>query len=253
MFPVDWGKLHPLPRVANKHHRENRETHTWQGRRDYFASLEKTPLVVAAELVTPIIHAERGLTHLDSILAFAVMTAHPAPSNFDDAATFPLPLKMAWISDEGLPLWACSPLMALSEPHEFREYWHKRYPSHRAEFGHKLSANSRAGRYKEYRTPVVASQVGKLHALSIGHAEEIEKLLSVVTHIGKKGSMGYGRVAKWSVTPADHSLDDVLSLRTVPVEYYAGKTPKGILSPLRGWTPPYWYAPWWRACMVPKI
>jgi CRISPR type IV-associated protein Csf3 len=246
---MNWSAMRPLPRVApwNK----GRKSRNWEQRRDDYATLPKVPLIITAQLVTPILHAERERTHLDSILAFAALTNHPVASDYDQAAVIPLPLDLVWVSPQGLPLWACSPLMPVGDGLATREYWHKRYPSHRADFGDKLNAVTSAGRWKEYRVPVHAQQIDRLHALAIGHAEEIEALLAVVTHIGKKGSMGYGRVARWSVTPAAHTLADVLALRPVPVAYYEGQQPVGALALNRGWTAPYWFSPWWADCMVP--
>lgn len=246
---TNWHRLNPLPRVApwNK----GKRSYTWEQRRDGYAALAKGPLIITAELVTPILHAERERTHLDGILAFAALTDHPVASDYDGAAVVPLPLELVWVSPEGRPLWACAPLMPAGEGMATREYWHKRYPSHRADFGKKLNAVTTAGRWKEYRVPVHAQSIDRLYALAIGHADEIERLLAVVTHIGKKGSMGYGRVARWSITPAAHKLDDVLSLRPVPVAYYEGRQPVGELALNRAWTAPYWYAPWWSDCVVP--
>lgn len=246
---IDWTGIRKMPRVAmwNK----GKRAKTWEQVRDEYAALPKIPLLISAELATPVIHAETGRTHIDSILAFAALTAHPVASDYDTVAIIPLPLDLAWLSGEGQPLWTSSPLMPTGETHDIREYWHKRYPSHRADFGHKLNAVTSAGRWKEYRTPVHVQQAKTLHALCIGNADEVRRLLEVVMHVGKKGSMGYGRVARWHVTEVGHTRDEVLEMRAVPVEYYAGETPKGILSPLRAWTPPYWYAPWWRPCMVP--
>lgn len=246
---VNWSALRPLPRVApwNK----GRRSRNWESRRDDYAALPKAPLIITAELVTPVLHAERERTHLDSILAFAALTNHPVASDYDGAAVVPLPLDLAWVSPEGRPLWACAPLMPAGDGMATREYWHKRYPSHRADFGDKLNAVTTAGRWKEYRVPVHAQSIDRLHALAIGNAAEIETLLALVTHIGKKGSMGYGRVARWSVTPAAHSMDDVLALRPVPVAYYQGRQPVGVLALNRGWTAPYWYSPWWADCVVP--
>lgn len=247
----DWTRLAPLPTGRWDAGKKKRQ---WPVRRDAYAALPKQPLIITAELVTPIIHAERDATHLDSVLSFAALTDHPCESLHGPGgvSVVPLPLDLAWISPQGLPLWACTPLMPAGETHATREYWHKRYPAHRAEFGDRLNAVTSAGRWKEYRTPVQAQQVHRLHALAIGHGAEIERLLAIVTHIGKKGSMGYGRVARWTVTPSEHDLSAVLHRRAVPVAYYAGQQAPGSISPHRAWTTPYWYSPWWADCVVPE-
>lgn len=249
MREVDWQQLRPLPTVApwNKGQRSL----TWEQRRDAFAGLPKSPLLITADLVTPILHAERDRTHLDGLLSAAALTTHPTASHYDQAAVLPLPLALAWVSPQGLPLWACTPLMPVGIGHHGAEVWHKRYPSHRAEFGHKLSAVTSAGRWKEYRVPVRPHQIDQLQALAIGHAESLEALLAVVTHLGKKGSMGYGRVARWTLTAAEHSLADVLARRPVPTDYDGPHALPGIIEPHRGWTPPYWYSPRWSDCTVP--
>jgi hypothetical protein len=247
---INWSDLRPLPSVSpwNKGHR----SYTWEQRRDDYAALPKHPVFITADLVTPILHAERNITHLDGVLTYAAQTDHPVASYYDQGVVIPLPLQLAWVSPQGLPLWACTPLMPTSAGLFTREYWHKRYPSHRAEFGDRLNAVTSAGRWKEYRVPVHAHQVDRLHAFAIGNASEIDRLLSAVTHIGKKGGMGYGRVARWSVTPVEFTLADVMAARPVPVAYYAGKQPVGAIALNRGWTPPYWYSPWWADCMVPE-
>lgn len=244
---MSWQRLAPLPRI-----RYDRKSKRWTTRRDRYAELDKQPLLITAQLVTPVIHAERDMTHLDAVLSFAALTNHPVETVYPDkgVCVVPLPLELAWVSPQGLPLWACTPLMPVGDTHESREYWHKRYPGHRAEFGQKLNAVTTAGRWKEYRTPVAAQHVNTLAALCIGNAEEIKTLLAVVSHIGKKGGMGYGRVAKWHVEAADHGLQDILPHRPVPVAYYADRQPIGKLSLNRAFTPPYWYAPWWCDCLV---
>lgn len=246
--PIDWRAIGPLPHVSPWS--KGKRSYTWQDRCADYAALDKAPVIITAELVTPVLHAERERTHLDGILSAAAITDHPHPSAWDAVAIVPLPLELLWVSPQGLPLWATTPLMPASTGIESREYWHKRYPSHRAELGDKLSANTSAGRWREYRMPVQAQAVDRLHALAIGNQAELQRLLDGVSHIGKKGSMGYGRVARWTVTPAGHSLNDVLSMRPVPVA--AGLQCGGQIEVSRGWTPPYWYAPHWADCVVPK-
>src|SRR5690606_21426173 len=190
MCGVDWEALRPLPDVAPRY--RNRRSRTWEHRRDVYAELPKTPIDITAELGTPIIHAEHPLTHLDSILVFAAFITHPVESVHDgsEPPVVPLPLELTWVSSAGLPLWACTPLAPLESSTDSREYWHKRYPAHRAEFGSRLNANLTGGRWREYRMPVRVHAVRRLGALAIGNAPEVERLLSVITHIGKKGSMG---------------------------------------------------------------
>lgn len=246
----NFSHLRPLPEVRpwNK----GKPSYTWVQRCADYAALPTSPIIITAELVTPIIHAERHATNLDSILSSAAMTDHPVAGKYNEATVVPLPLALAWVSPDGLPLWACTPLRPIGEGMDGAEYWHKRYPSHRAEFGSKLNANTTAGRYREYRVPVKTQHIERLGALAIGNSDEVIRLLTgYITHIGKKGSMGFGRVARWSVTVADHTLDDVLALRPVPVAYYTGQLPHGKIEPSRGWTPPYWFAPRWADCVVP--
>jgi len=97
--------------------------------------------------------------------------------------------------------------------------------------------------------PLHTESATTLHAICIGNREEIERLLKAVTHIGKKGAIGYGRVARWTVTESDHTIDDVLAARAVPLAYTGEHDDSAIP---RGWTPPYWYAPWWLPCRAPR-
>ena len=108
----DWSGLGPLPEVNP--YNKGRRSYTWEQKRADYASLPKSALIITAELITPIVHAERGKTHLDSLLAFAALTDHPVASHYKDAVTIPLPLEMAWMSPAGLPLWACTPLLPVS-------------------------------------------------------------------------------------------------------------------------------------------
>jgi hypothetical protein len=248
---VSWAHIRPLPDVAPWNKR--RRSRTWEHRRDEYAALPKEPIIVTAELATPVIHSERDWTHIDGLLSWAALTNHPVASHYDAAPVIPLPLELAWVSPDGLPLWACTPMMPAEVGTDSREYWHKRYPSHRAELSSRMSANTTGGRWREYRVPLRAHAVQRLHALAIGNTEEVERLLSIVIHIGKKGSMGYGRVVRWTVTTGTHALEDVLARRPVPVAYYNGRQPVGALELRRGWTPPYWYAPRWADCMVPEV
>lgn len=216
-----------------------------------YETLSKTPLMVRGELLTGCIPAESGgALHLDGILSQAVLTAHPCPAQYPKgAAIIPLPLDLLWVNGKGWPLWASGDLKPI-ENHEGREYWHKRYPAHRAPLGSKLNANTSAGRWREYRMPVKTVHSTLLTAVCIGNQSEIERLLAYVTHVGKKGSIGYGRI-KWTVEKLDgvNALDLIHQSKALPLDYAKQASITGIYKPTKAWTPPYWYAPNWSDCV----
>lgn len=216
-----------------------------------YAAMDKQPLLIEARLTTPYVPVgSDNVVHFDGILSQAVLTAHPcAPQFGGHACIVPLPIDILWISPKGLPLWAASDMLPDDELIAAREYWHKRYPSHRAEFGQKLAAVTTAGRWKEYRVPLNAVRANRLRSVVIGNKEEIERLLTFVSHIGKKGAAGYGRVSSWIVTEKDDA-DMLLEGKAIPVEYAAFWGIEGKYIPFKGWTPPYWYAPNWSACIT---
>lgn len=235
-----------------------------------YEKLPKEPLVVRAELGTPYVPAEtNGAVHLDSVLSAAALGVlpYPPPPN-DGTCPLPLPLELAWVStrrirfvehrrddnseiaqEGGLPLWVCSDLRPQGDLVRDQEYWHKRYPSDRADLSMRLRANQKAGRWKEYRMPLATLWAPELRAVCVGHRETVVALLSGISHVGKKPSQGFGRVLRWSVEPLDAPLDDAREAammgRAVPVEYLASLGETSLSGVSRGgWTPPYWYAPW---------
>ena len=218
-----------------------------------YAALAMEPLRVVAHMATPVIHAEGDATNLDGILSYAAIEAHPVESLIAPAlaVSVPLPLALAWVSDGGQPLWTCTPLRGEDEAQTSPEYWHKRYPADRAEFSARAAVNTRAGRWKEYRVPVRPKMAERLIAHCIGNRDEIGRLLDRVSWVGKKPAMGYGRVARWEITTATITADEVLIARAVPVA--SGLRSGGPVDPCRGWTPPYWYAPWWSDCWMAQV
>ncbi len=220
-----------------------------------YQSMSKQTLMVRGELLTGCIPAESGgALHLDAILSQAVLTAHPCPAQYPKgAAIIPLPLDILWIDKNGWPLWASTDLKPIDQ-NEGREYWHKRYPAHRAPLGSKLNANTSAGRWREYRMPVKTIHSTSLTAVCIGNLDEVKRLLDHVTHVGKKGSIGYGRI-KWTVEPIEliDTLSAIHAEKALPIEYAKQQGIEGIYRPTKAWTPPYWYAPNWTDCVeVPR-
>jgi hypothetical protein len=243
----------PLPAMGR---RAAERGYNWEDMHRTWQEADMTGLLITAHLMTPYAPAMAGADiHIDSLLTWAVMQSLPAPVFFPShsAAVMPCPLKLLWVDGAGHPLWASTPLLPVGEAIMAREYWHKRYPSDRAELANKRAANTSAGRWKEARVPLGLVTTSKLHGLCIGVESEVHRLIQTVTHVGKKPSTGYGRVAKWDVTPVGGlEIRQVLCGHPVPVDSPIAEEITGKYRPSTGWTPPYWYAPWHCSCITPE-
>lgn len=218
------------------------------------AALPMMPLLVRCTVPRGYLPADPdGGVHLDSLLGAATLAAFPSPVWWPDerAAIIPVPLAPLWVSPGGLPLWAATPLLPHGAVERIQGHWHKRYPVDRTGWMRRQSANLSAGRYKEYRVPVTTYLADELTALCLGHGPTVAALLAQITHVGKKGAAGYGRVASWAVEAAT-GLDEaearatILAGRAVPVACLRerGAPIDPALVRVAGWTPPYWYRPW---------
>lgn len=253
-----WGRLSPLPGV----HARYRAEHSFEDVRDRYHDLPKSPFVVRGSLLTPYVPAEPdGTIHLDSVLGSMVLDSHPKAPLFPEngsPVTVPLPVELAWVSPEGLPLWALSDLRPQGDAIRSQEYWHKRAPSDRMDLANKQRLEARRGRWKEYRIPLSTIRVPEIRAVGVGDPIEVARLLSHVSHVGKKASQGFGRV-EWSVVPWDVPTEDAqkaaLMARPVPARYLFEaegeiNLSEGTNYTRRSFCPPHWYAPWWDLAVV---
>lgn len=223
----------------------------------YYATLPKEPLVVRATLANPYVPAEStGAVHLDSLLAYAVYAhlPHPVRCGGADGVVTPLPLKLSYVKD-GLPLWAASDLRPQGDTLRESAYWHKRWPDAQQSYMQKRRANVKSGAYKEMRVPLPTVQTPELRALAVGNPEKVHDLLAHVSHVGKKPSQGYGRVARWDVEPLDTSVEEAeataLLARPVPLVYLRDEASGESHAAVRGgFTPPYWFSPWHTAVVT---
>ena len=88
-----------------------------------------------------------------------------------------------------------------------------------------------------------------------GDADEIQRLLSPVSFIGKRRASGFGEVESWSFERGD--LDGILGnfdepLRPIPIEMFQGdKEAYPIMD--AAWKPAYWDVMNRRACYAPAL
>jgi len=171
--------------------------------RDRF-SLE--PLRIRANLRTGVV-ADRWLP-LDGILLYQ---AHRMEAGGGPEATIPgeytrqkiatLPLG---IVHPGRKNWyyQCS-WAQWSHNIEAQDHWNKRFDSRLADLidfdGKRGNVIIKSGQYKAYRMPIFYRVALQIDWYCVGDKTEIEILLSTLTHIGKKGVQGWGRVISWEI------------------------------------------------------
>ena len=121
-----------------------------------FGALEMRPLVVRAVLKpnSPVI-SYHPPPYLDNLLARSVVDRATGGNGLPDtpeAYWLPLPLKMVWLSPEGLPLWDSSVFEPIGINISDTVYSHKRPP--KALFSEARSIKFNTGRWMERRLPM---------------------------------------------------------------------------------------------------
>ena len=174
------------------------------------------PLRIVAHLRTGVV-SDQWLP-LDAILLYQACREQLGP----EVATAPgggrppggitMPLKVIHPGEEYW-YYACS--WAQPQPWwvaEGRDHWNKRFDvgfAHLADFrGRRGKVIIEQGRYKAYHMPIFYRVSQRIEWYCVGDGERIGELLSTVTHLGKKRSQGYGRVAEWEIAcwPWDWSV-----------------------------------------------
>lgn len=182
--------------------------------------------------------------HLDSVLSYAVAEEQTQGAMLDGQTDYihvPIPLAVLWRhSRTNAPLYASTNLATIDAPVSSIRYWHKRALEPTMTM---RSLNTSKGSHKEKRVPMPTIVNRILYADAIGNPQEIARLLSALTAIGKKR---VGVVYQWKVYRLNtFSLLDVNQCvrRPVPVSYALeafGKYPLNDIQSI-GYSPPYWH------------
>lgn len=216
------------------------------------------PLRIAARMADGRIVTTEGWLTLDSVVAWAwMMLHHPERMEVD-----PNSVGNEWI-DPMLPFerrgegdawyYACSFGMGRLL-HEETQYRHKRFDGDLAEtyvdFGKRRGVvPTQSGPYKSCRMPMFVHIVPEIVWYAVGDRQELERLLPMITHLGKDRSRGYGLVESWEVRPwhSDWSerLPDGRLTRSIPANGGTGDMITGI-------RPPYWRTEIHAACWTPE-
>jgi CRISPR type IV-associated protein Csf3 len=192
-----------------------------------------TPLRVRAWLRSGVV-ADRFLP-LDGILFYQAQRDRYGPADVSLPGTYTgveetiLPLSIA---RQGRPDWyyQCSWAQWPEHTVEGADHWNKRFDQSLAQYVDFQGKRGRIlvgeGRYKAYRMPVFYRAALWVDWYCQGNQAGIEALLRCVTHIGKKGAQGWGRVIRWEVEPApeDYSVWRGKTLmRGVPADEAPGR------------------------------
>lgn len=107
--------------------------------------------------------------------------------------------------------------------------------------GRRGTINISSGEYKGYHMPVFYRAALFVEWYCVGDPDAIRALLPFATHLGKKPTQGWGRVAEWTVAEIDQDWsvwkDGVLMRGIPPYHNDRLRNPKRGLYGVR---PPYW-------------
>lgn len=194
------------------------------------------PLQVVAHLASGVAHAAPWTVSLDGLLASQLRSRQPHQQRTTldtiNPPDLPLPLDRCEL-DTGHWHWAATcgwPDTAPERPD--MRYWttrlDQRHTGLTAEGPLPHHLHDHKGRYKAFRVPVPTTVALHLTWYAIGDRHTITDLLSGVHSIGKKRSMGEGRVLRWDIAPAPH-LDRYTAAHLSPTGALARPCPPGCL------------------------
>ena len=199
-----------------------------------------TPLVVTARIDGQI-SLPNGPLALDALLMSAVATRDGLPP---PPPVVPIEIPIA--KEPGGRFHLCS--FSVGTLSEFdRRFVNRRAPVEQYQTIGPQSGRVQitAGHDKSYRLPLEVGHVdgGELRWFCVGDAEPIRALLGCIPYLGKKRSVGLGRVREWRVEPIEPwngfpVLVEGRPLRTLPLDW-PGLAPDSPTA-YRVLSPPYW-------------
>lgn len=117
------------------------------------------------------------------------------------------------------------------------------------------------GEFKSYRLPLRARSMNSVVWFCVGHnarsVKEIKSLLKAVTHLGKKTSQGFGRVAEWTVEDIEHDFSWYAPSESGPVlmrpmpKSAVREDAMGAKPWFGGIVPPYWCRDFFAEAVTP--
>ena len=216
-------------------------------------------LKVTAWLASPI--AGGAELPLDGILLYyAMLLAHgggvvahtPGQTVEYEPEIVPLQIVRS-AADATVWFYACSFAQWPAVLAEGVSHWNKRFDERMAGYIAEKDAARKVtvtkAHYKAYHMPIRYRHAEKVWWHCVGDADRISELLRYADFIGGKTAQGWGNVSRWLIEEAQEDFSivdaDMSPMRAIPQSVYLemtnGMLPlSAVLSPLRGFRPPYW-------------
>jgi CRISPR type IV-associated protein Csf3 len=216
------------------------------------------PLIVRANLFSGFVSKFPWSPSLDGILAYqyrlnelgidAFIETKPH-LNAQKAVVEGLPLA---IERHGEDWWYQCSKPLYHQIAQVSRHYHRRFNALEAETyldGKKTEIETTKGPFKNARLIANHRLTNAVEWHCVGDKEEIEKLLSLVTHIGARVGVGFGRVRSWDVIDGGDEKK-ARFLRPIPAEFAALRGVEG-LKMMWAIRPPLQLPEHQRLCVIP--
>ncbi|RMG91172.1 MAG: hypothetical protein D6706_18510 [Chloroflexi bacterium] len=221
-----------------------------------YVGLRVEPLKIEVRFVTA--PALYDPLRIDALLSFAVVREATEGLGLPDSAepyAIPLPLRCAWQHPtHNLPLWCSTDLMPIDQVEvlEMRYFKREPHPAYaKKNKDGRWNLRTTQGKYKQHAGAALQhlSRSMVWRGYCEGNEDEVIRLLSQITHCGKKTSQGFGMVAEWRIEKVDRfsfTDEEGRLLRPIPTLFYGDRQSGAFI----GWTPPYWLPACQDYCLV---
>lgn len=182
--------------------------------------------------------------HVNKIGGGALSRHDPAPIYGE----IPLPIKRENFGEYLIP--KCSYPIYQAD-YEWHEHYCRRFPTDRVDLfdqSQLTKINTTGGEFKSYRLPARARLINKIVWFCEGTRKPLLKLVKGVPSLGKKRSMGYGKITRWEAERVDKDYSwycdregQLLLMRPLPKSDDLPETLTGYRDDYGAVQSPYWH------------
>jgi len=204
-----------------------------------------SPLAGDAPQLDALLEYLLSLHHHKGVPGYKIDRSLPAPSQ----AEIPIPIPRRTLGEWEVAL--CSDPIYPACAEEYVDHVNKRIAVEEAAMlapGRRLVVSTTNSWTKSYRLPLRIRRIDRVRWFTVGRPSRVLRVLRRATSIGKKISVGYGRVASWEADPIVRDLSwfapsdsAPVLMRTLPVGAWL---PPGLVGARKDYgaaVPPYWH------------